>query len=108
MKGRSSGLERVGGWGAVRGVLGAAALVAVPVGPLLAAVIGHWVPAAEVPLFGAALTGAVWLVLVVWLLDGVRRQLASQGALPALRAGQPAQPAAAPETPGLLVGVRGG
>jgi hypothetical protein len=74
-------LDGVGGWETVRGALLAAALVAVPVSPALAAVLGRWVPAAEHPLAVAALAGSAWLLLVAWFLHGARSLLRQQSAV---------------------------
>ena len=74
MDGRGA-IERVGGWETVRGALLAAALVAVPVAPSLAAVLGRWVPAADQPLAVAAQAGLGSLLLAAWFLHGARSLL---------------------------------
>jgi hypothetical protein len=62
----------------VRGVLLTAALVAAPVAPALAAVLGRWWPAAEHPLAVAGLAGLVCLLLAAWVLRGVHALLRRQ------------------------------
>jgi hypothetical protein len=71
-------IERVGGWAMVRGVLLTAALVAAPVASSLAPVLARWWPAAERPLGVAGLAGLVWLLLAVWVLQGVHALLRRQ------------------------------
>jgi hypothetical protein len=68
-------IERVGGWETVRGALLAAVLIAVPVAPSLAAVLGRWVPAADQPLAVAAQAGLGSLLLAAWFLHGARSLL---------------------------------
>jgi hypothetical protein len=84
MDGRGA-IERVGGWETVRGALLAAALIAVPVAPSLAAVLGRWIPAADQPLAVAAQAGLGSLLLAAWFLHGARsllRQVALAGGGP--------------------------
>jgi hypothetical protein len=81
--GSRAGLDRVGGWATVGGVLGVAACVAVPVGPALSAVLTRWLPAAHTPGAAAAVAGLLWLLLAVWLLDGVRARTAAPPSAPA-------------------------
>jgi hypothetical protein len=68
-------IERAGGGETVRGALLTAALVAVPVAPSLAAVLGRWLPAAEQPFGVLGLAGLVWLLLAAWFLQGVHTLL---------------------------------
>ena len=73
------------GWETVRGALLAAVLIAVPVAPSLAAVLGRWVPAADQPLAVAAQAGLGSLLLAAWFLHGARsllRQVALAGGGP--------------------------
>ena len=72
-------IERVGGWETVRGALLAAALIAVPVAPSLAAVLGRWIPAADQPLAVAAQAGIGSLLLAAWFLHGARSLLPAGG-----------------------------
>ncbi len=76
----ASPLDGVGSWQTVVGVAAIGGFVAIPTGLPLSEVLTRWVPTLHTMAGGAGLallvTAAIWLGMVVWLLQGIYAYLA--------------------------------